>query len=136
MIFYEGAHRAGGLQADMGALQEYFGLGSFFTAEGGLFAAVNGNRAALIRYEGMASEYTIPQSVTHNGVTYTVTAVSAYAFAYNNNIRSVYLPAGIANVNRYAFRAEGGEPAFIIYTALPEGSHEWYAGWRGRFTSA
>lgn len=129
VIFYEAASRPAGYSPDMGALQEYFGLGSFFTAEGGLFAAVNGNRAALIRYEGMASEYTIPQSVTHNGVTYTVTAVSAYAFAYNNNIRSVYLPAGIANVNRYAFRAEGGEPAFIIYTALPEGSYEWYAGW-------
>ncbi len=46
---------------------------------------------------------TIPAAVTYNGVTYPVTAIGEYAFAYSSDLTSVSLPNSLAIIGRYAF---------------------------------
>jgi hypothetical protein len=48
-------------------------------------------------------DMTIPAAVNYNGVTYPVTAIGEYAFAYSSDLTSVSLPNSLAIIGRYAF---------------------------------
>lgn len=50
-------------------------------------------------YSGTIS---IPSTVTYDGVTYNVTNVGQYAFVCQNDLQSLYIPASVVNVERYA----------------------------------
>ena len=45
----------------------------------------------------------IPETVTHNGITYHVTGISASAFAYCNNLTNVAIPVTVTSVGNDAF---------------------------------
>ena len=45
----------------------------------------------------------IPETVTHNGITYHVTGISASAFAYSSNLTNVAIPVTVTSVGNDAF---------------------------------
>lgn len=47
---------------------------------------------------------TIPEKVTYNGLTYTVTSIGEYAFANCNTLKSISIPNSITNVGNNSFR--------------------------------
>ena len=60
------------------------------------------------RYPGLEGDIVIPQTVTHNGITYTVTSIDDYCFSYSNynnsrSVTSVTIPASVMYIGKYAF---------------------------------
>ena len=57
----------------------------------------------------------IPESVNHEGVDYTVSAISAYAFSYCKGLTSVFIPASVTTIENGAFSQCSG----IKYLEVP-----------------
>ena len=55
-------------------------------------------------YIAYSGSVTIPSQVTHNGTTYSVTSIGAYAFDYCTGLTSVTIPNSVTNIGNYAFR--------------------------------
>ena len=53
-------------------------------------------------YEGLTS-ITIPQTVTNNGTTYSITCIGAYAFNYCQDLTSITIPESITHIEYEAF---------------------------------
>lgn len=53
--------------------------------------------------KGYMGNIAVPSKVTHNGKTYTVTAVSDYAFSGNSELKSVIIPASVKTIGQGAF---------------------------------
>lgn len=60
--------------------------------------------SSLVEYFGTV---TIPQTVTFNGNTYSVTAIGEYAFSSCDSLISVTIPASITSIGENAFRVTG-----------------------------
>ena len=59
--------------------------------------------AELARYKGSATEVSIPESVTYNGVAYTVTRLGNYCFDEEEDITSVTIPSSVTSLGDYCF---------------------------------
>ncbi len=55
------------------------------------------------KYSNYSGDIVIPQSVNYNGIDYTVTGISDYAFAHCYNLRSLSLPQTITSIGYSAF---------------------------------
>ncbi len=77
--------------------------------EGGIFYNVNDDGATLTVARNTESPYSgdvvIPNFVTHDGVTYTVTAIGEYAFLYCTDLTSIVISDSVNTVGRAAFRS-------------------------------
>ena len=77
----------------------------------GIYYKINGNEATVTyrgtSYNSYSNEYsgsvTIPATVTHNGMTYPVTAIGSYAFYYCIGLTSVTIPNSVTTINVEAF---------------------------------
>ncbi len=69
-------------------------------AEGGV---VEGSNESLASEAG-ATNLALPESVTYEGVSYTLASIGAYAF-YLSGVTSVTLPASVSDVDECAFRS-------------------------------
>ncbi|MBP3349656.1 MAG: leucine-rich repeat domain-containing protein [Bacteroidaceae bacterium] len=58
-------------------------------------------------YDSYSNEYTgaviIPESVTYNGTTYSVTSISQYAFRGCSGLTSVNIPNSVTSIDEYTF---------------------------------
>ena len=54
--------------------------------------------AALSKYSGSATEVTIPESVTHDDVTYSVTSLGLGCFEYCSALTSVDIPSSVTSL--------------------------------------
>ena len=58
-------------------------------------------------YSAVANEYTasvvIPETVTYNSVTYSVTVIGKNAFTYCSGLTSIEIPNSVTNIENYAF---------------------------------
>ena len=58
-------------------------------------------------YNAYSNEYTndvvIPESVTYNGTTYSVTSIGNYAFTYCSGLTSIVIPNSVTSIGDYAF---------------------------------
>ena len=54
-------------------------------------------------YDEYSGSITIPATVTHNGVTYSVTSIGDYAFRDCNNLKSITIPEGVTSIGSGAF---------------------------------
>ena len=72
----------------------------------GIYYLKNGNEATVtyrdLSYNSYSGDVEIPETVTHDGQTYQVTAVGSYAFAGCESLTSVKIPY-IQQVDEYAF---------------------------------
>lgn len=73
---------------------------SHFTVDG-ITYTTNGNEATV--GDAAAGDLIIPETVTYEGVTYSVTAIGEQVFAYRDNITSVTIPRSITSIKPNAF---------------------------------
>ena len=59
--------------------------------------------AALSKYSGSATEVTIPESVTHDDVTYSVTSLGESCFYYCTSLTSITIPSSVTSLEDYCF---------------------------------
>ena len=59
--------------------------------------------AALSKYSGSATEVTIPESVTHDDVTYSVTRLGDKCFSYCSSLTSIDIPSSVTSLGDECF---------------------------------
>ncbi len=65
-------------------------------------------------YSKYKNTVTIPETVTYNGTTYTVTSIESYAFANCGSLTGVSIPNTVTTIGNYAFYGCGGLNSIII----------------------
>lgn len=71
--------------------------------DGIIYAITSDNTVMLISGEGIQGDYEIPQTVTYDGVTYTVTAIGDSAFKDKKDITQLTIPDNIEQIGANAF---------------------------------
>ena len=72
------------------------------------------NYSYLPRYSNLNGVLTIPTSVTHNGTTYSVTAIGSYSFEGCTGLTSVTIPNTVTSIGGYAFSGCSGLTTLTI----------------------
>lgn len=70
--------------------------------EGGIYYSTNGTTATVVR-SGYSGDVAIPNFVTHDGITYTVTAIGDQAFFQCPDLTGVVISDSVKTVGRWAF---------------------------------
>ena len=77
---------------------------------GGIYYNITGNNEVAVTYQGasnMSAVYSgdvvIPQTVTYNGTTYSVTSIGEYAFRNCTGLTSIIIPNSVKSIGRSAF---------------------------------
>ncbi len=78
------------------------------------YLSSDGTTATVTGYSGSATEVTIDETVTNNGITYTVTKLGNAAFKKNTTITKVVLPDTVTEI----VAGKNGSAAFTQCTAL------------------
>lgn len=71
-----------------------------------------------------STKYTIPEKITYNEEEYTVTAISAEAFAGNTRINSLIIPSSVTSIEAYAFQGCSNLTIKTAHTSKPSGWDE------------
>ena len=92
----------------------------------GIYYNINGNEATVTfkGYGNMQTGYysgdiTIPETVTHNGVTYAVTAIGRNAFASCIDPTTVTIPKSITDIASFSFNGSSGITSITIDSDNP-----------------
>ena len=92
----------------------------------GIYYNINGNEATVTfkGYGNMQTGYysgdvTIPETVTHNGVTYAVTAIGRNAFASCIDPTTVTIPKSITDIASFSFNGSSGITSITISSDNP-----------------
>lgn len=97
-----------------------------------LYYTISGNNVTVASYPHVVGalwiygDLTIPENVTNNGITYTVTAIGIRAFEDQRGLTSVTFPNTITSIDGMAFADCGGLTAVIFpdtNTSISIGSH-------------
>ena len=59
--------------------------------------------AALAEYNGSATEVSISECVTYEGVVYSVTSLGEYCFYYCSSLTSINIPSSVTSLGEYCF---------------------------------
>lgn len=86
--------------------------------EGGFYYNVSGSEATVTYRDKNTGDYSgnvvIPESVTHNGVTYAVTAIGPSAFSRSSNLTSVEISKTIKTIGDHAFNYCSGLTSVVV----------------------
>ncbi len=97
----------------------------------GTTVTVTSERETYPRYNNLSGDIVIPEVVTHDGVTYSVTAIDRNAFEGCSGITSVAIPNSLTTIGSYAFNGCNG---LTTLTLTGEGAWNYnitsYAGLR------
>lgn len=98
-------------------------IGSFSAIEikedTGEFTATSGSTAELSNDNNVIGEYEIPETVTHDGVTYTVTSIGNEAFKDNTNLTDVIIPSTITSIGEGAFAGCSNLKSITVNSTMP-----------------
>ena len=59
--------------------------------------------AKLAKFSGSQTEVVIPENVTYNDVTYSVTSLGDYCFSWCKSLTSVTIPSSVTSLGDYCF---------------------------------
>ena len=59
--------------------------------------------AELAKFSGLQTEVVIPENVTYNDVTYSVTSLGDYCFSWCKSLTSVTIPSSVTSLGDYCF---------------------------------
>lgn len=90
-----------------------------FEEDGAGYVKQADNSVAIADDKGVTGEYQIPEIVTHDGKTYTVTAIGEEAFMNNTSITQVTIPSTITSIGAAAFAGCTSLEAIIIFVEEP-----------------
>lgn len=76
-------------------------LDGYTTVDGWDYTAYDDGTAELTRAPGATGSVVVPDAVTYNGKSYTVTYLGGMAFSGNKNITAIQLPAGLKTLGAY-----------------------------------
>ena len=93
--------------------------GNFFDESGTTYQAQAENTVAVMGSGVVEAEYVIPETVTHDGVDYTVTAIENEAFKDNTALTAVTIPETVVAIGEGAFAGCTGLTAIYAYAAEP-----------------
>ena len=86
----------------------------------GIYYNINGNEAT-VTYKGTSSsskaysgDVVIPETVTYNDTTYSVTAIGNYAFYQCSGLTSITIPNSVTTISKYAFNYCSGLTSVTI----------------------
>ena len=86
--------------------------------EGGFYYNVSGSEATVTYRDKNTGDYSgnvvIPETVTHNGVTYAVTAIGPSAFSRSSNLTSVEISKTIKTIGDHAFNYCSGLTSVVV----------------------
>lgn len=97
-----------------------FGVAAYDFVEGGIYYDFNESRTEVtVTYKAnktasYSGEVVIPDRVTHDGVTYPVTAIGHGAFANSNNLTAVVIPNSVRVIGEQAFATCTGLHSIVI----------------------
>lgn len=69
--------------------------------------------------DGVSGKFSIPETVVHNGVTYTVTEIVEGAFENNTQLTDITIPASITSIKGNAFKGCSNLKSITIYVVTP-----------------
>ncbi len=87
--------------------------------ETGEFTATSGSTAELSNDNNVSGEYEIPETVTHGGVTYTVTSIGNEAFKDNTSLTDVTIPSTITSIGESAFAGCSNLKSITVNSTTP-----------------
>ncbi len=85
----------------------------------GEFTATSGSTVELSNDNNVGGVYEIPETVTHDGVTYTVTSIGNEAFKDNNSLTDVTIPSTITSIGESAFAGCSNLKSITVYSTTP-----------------
>ena len=85
----------------------------------GGFTATSGSTAELSNDKNVSGEYEIPETVTYNGMTYTVTSIGNEAFKDNTNLTDVTIPSAITSIGESAFAGCSNLKSITVNSTTP-----------------
>lgn len=71
--------------------------------EEGEFEVTSENTVEIIDDDNVSGAYSIPESISHNGVSYSVTSIGDGAFMGNTNLTDITIPSSITSIGSSAF---------------------------------
>lgn len=90
-----------------------------FNEGGTTYQTKSENTIAVMSSGVVEAEYVIPETVTHDGVDYTVTAIENEAFKDNTALTAVTIPETVVTIGDGAFAGCTGLTAIYAYAAEP-----------------
>ena len=85
----------------------------------GEFTATSGSTVELSNDNNVSGEYEIPETVTHDGVTYTVTSIGNEAFKDNTSLTDVTIPSTIISIGEDAFAGCSNLKSITVNSTTP-----------------
>ena len=71
--------------------------------EEGEFEVTSENTVEIISDDNVSGVYSIPESISHNGVSYSVTSIGDGAFMGNTNLTDITIPSSVTSIGSGAF---------------------------------
>ena len=93
-------------------------MSAYDFVEGGIYYNVSGQEATVTYgsqgYNSYSGNVVIPETVTHNGVTYTVTAIGSSAFNRSSGLTGITIPNTIKTIGDHCFNYCSGLQNVVI----------------------
>ena len=85
----------------------------------GEFTTTSGSTVELSNDNNVSGEYDIPETITYEGVTYTVTSIGNAAFENNTNLTDVTIPSTITSIGESAFAGCSNLKSITVNSTTP-----------------
>ncbi|WP_197020324.1 MBG domain-containing protein [Prevotella sp. P6B1] len=77
------------------------------------------NTVAITNDEGVKGAFSIPETVEHNGTSYTVTEIGESAFENNKDLTDVTIPSSITTIGDKSFKGCSNLKSITVYITTP-----------------